>query len=458
MRLKFLDRFKEIEKLERTLKRRNPSFTVIYGRRRCGKSRLLQETIKENDIFFMADQQEAQLQREGLAKEIDRVVPDFSAASYPSWESILYALNNSLKERVNLIIDEFPYIVQNAAEITGVLQKFIDTVPDRKFNLIICGSSQRMMQGLVLDASSPLYGRADEVFKVRSLKVAWIQEAFELNDIEAIEAYSVWGGVPRYWELAKEYSNLKDAIINLILDRDGIFHEEPLRLFLDEMRTATQSLSILTLIGSGYHRLSEIAGRLEKKAVNLSRPLSNLIDLGYVRRELPFGESVRSTKRTLYKINDPFMNFYFRFVQTNKSLLEFDLTEKVFSDINKRFPQYVAEIWEVLVRESIPTAKIAGKYWKPAQRWWGAGINRKPLEIDVVAESIDEKSLLIGEIKWSDNDEITENIKILRKKIENFSSAKDYDIIPAIWIKSINSVQSDFENIFTPRDVLRCLK
>ena len=134
----------------------------------------------------------------------------------------MYALNNSLKERVNLIIDEFPYIVQSAPEITGVLQNFIDMVPDRKFNLVLCGSSQRMMQGLVLDASSHLYGRADEIFKIRTLKAGWIQDAFNIYPVEAIETYSVWGGVPRYWELAKE----NQFLFVILLENPGSQHND----------------------------------------------------------------------------------------------------------------------------------------------------------------------------------------------------------------------------------------
>ena len=458
MRLEFLNRIKEKEKLNLSVSGSKPAFIVVYGRRRCGKSRLLQEITKENDIYFMADPREAQLQREGLALEINRIVNGFASASYPTWESILYALNNSLKGRVNLIIDEFPFMVQSSQEIPFVLQNFIDKVPDRKFNLILCGSSQRMMQGLVLDASSPLYGRADEIIKVRPLKIGWIQDAFDITPVEAVETYSVWGGVPRYWELAKEYSNLKQAIISLVLDKDGIFHDEPLRLFLDEMRTANQSLSILTLIGAGCHRLSEIAGRLGKKAVNLSRPLANLVDLGYIRRELPFGESLRSTKRTLYKINDPFLNFYFKFLQPNKSLLEFDLVDKVYSDIENTFSQYVSEIWENLVRESIPLSNIGGKSWKPAQRWWGKGINGKQLEIDLIAESVDEKTLLFGEVKWSSKVDIEGLFKNLNAKVEQLRFSSGYEVVTAVWVKSINSEQYHKKNVFTPKDVLKVLK
>ena len=212
------------------------------------------------------------------------------------------------------------------------------------------------------------------------------------------------------------------------------------------------------MIGAGCHRLSEIADRLGKKAVNLSRPLANLVDLGYIRRELPFGESLRSTKRTLYKINDPFLNFYFKFLQPNKSLLEFDLIDKVYSDIKTNFSQYVAEIWENLVRESIPFSNIGGKSWKPAQRWWGKGINGEQLEIDLIAESIDEKTLLFGEVKWSSSVDIEGLFKNLNAKVEQLRFSSGYEVITAIWIKSVNSEQYHKKNIFTPKDVLKVLK
>ena len=114
-----------------------------------------------------------------------------------------------------------------------------------------------------------------------------------------VVAYSVWGGVPRNWELAADYDSTGEAVAALILDRNGVLHEEPLRILLDDMRSPVQSNSLLALIGAGCHRLSAIGSRVGQPATNLSRPLSRLIDLGYVRRELPFGESTRSTKRSV---------------------------------------------------------------------------------------------------------------------------------------------------------------
>ena len=197
MRLHFMNRMREIDRLKRVLGASDPSLVVIYGRRRCGKSTLLQHVVKETDIYFLADQQEPPLQIQSLAVEIGRTIPGFGQANYPSWEVLLSALQHQAKNRTTLVIDEFPYLVQKSPELPSIIQKLIDN-HQNKTDIILCGSSQRMMQGLVLDSTAPLYGRAAEIIKVRPLEPGWITEALSLSSVEAIEAYSVWGGVPRY--------------------------------------------------------------------------------------------------------------------------------------------------------------------------------------------------------------------------------------------------------------------
>jgi len=338
MKLSFLNRNTEIKKIHAALNDKNPVLIILYGRRRCGKSTLLQHISKKSDIYFLADQSESPLQREALSYEIERIIPNFSNVHYPSWDTLLLNLNNQVKKNSSLILDEFPYLVQRSPELPSTLQRFFDLPMEKRFNLIICGSSQRMMQGIVLDATAPLYGRAKEIIRITPLASGWISKALSLDAPEAIKAYAILGGVPRYWELAQDFNSIEDALKYLILDKDGILHDEPMRLLLDDMRSATQPYSILTLIGNGCHRLSEIAGRLGKPSNSLTRPLATLIDLGYVRRELPFGESLKSTKRTLYKLSDPFLNFYFTFVLPNKSLLEMGLTEKVYKNLKGDIP------------------------------------------------------------------------------------------------------------------------
>jgi AAA+ ATPase superfamily predicted ATPase len=258
-----------------------------------------------------------------------------------------------------------------------------------------------MMQGAVLDRTAPLFGRAQAILKIRPLRAGWIADALGLEARDAVAAYAAWGGVPRYWELARAYGSTTEALNALALDRDGVLHDEPQRLLLEDMRSAVQAFSLLSLIGGGCHRLSELAARLGKSAGSLTRPLSNLIDLGYVRKDLPWGDSVRATKRTLYVIADPFLRFYFRFVVPNQSLLEVGETSLVRRLVKDGMEAHIAGVWEDLARESVSFCRIGGRAWRPASRWWGPGVHRLPLEFDVVAESEDRKALLIGEAKWT---------------------------------------------------------
>jgi len=456
MRLHFMNRTREIIRLTRVLGSPAPSLVVIYGRRRCGKSTLLQHVAKKTDIYFLADQQEAPLQIQSLAIEIGRTIPGFGQVNYPSWEALLSVLQHQAKKGTTLIIDEFPYLVQKSPELPSIIQKLIDN-QQNKTNIIICGSSQRMMQGLVLDSSAPLYGRAAEIIKVRPLEPGWIKEALALDSIEAVEAYSVWGGVPRYWELAKTYRNQEEACKELVLDRDGILHSEPMRLLLDDMRGASQPHSLLSLIANGSNRLSEIAGRLGKPATSLTRPLANLIELGYIKRDHPFGESPRSSKKTIYRLEDPFLLFWYRIVLPNHSLLEQDLLDAVYAESQNNFKAQIAEIWEEMARKSTAHLNIANIRWKPGQRWWGHGRDGKNMEIDIIAESLNNKFLLFGEVKWEKKTNIKATISKLKKSIANFPKQIDKKTIMAVWCKN-NKIKNEEYWIISPEDVLSGLK
>ena len=348
-RLPFLNRKREITKLTRALNSSESAFIVVYGRRRCGKSTLLQHITGKEDIYYLADQQESPLQIKSLAAEISRQIPGFDQVVYPSWDVLFQAVQNQAQQGVTLILDEFPYLVQKSPDLPSILQKQIDSRHSR-VRLIICGSSQRMMQGLVLDRTAPLYGRAMEIMKLRPLEAGYLSDALDLDPIATVEAYSIWGGMPRYWELAKQFSSMETACKELVLDRNGVLHDEPMRLLLDDMRGASQPHSLLGLIASGANRVSEIAGRIGKPATSLTRPLANLIQLGYVRKDVPFGASSRSGKKTLYRLEDPFLQFWYRIVLPNYSLLEQDLIDAVYAASTQNLSMQTVEIWEELAR------------------------------------------------------------------------------------------------------------
>jgi AAA+ ATPase superfamily predicted ATPase len=459
MKLPFLNRDEETARLTRLIESPEGSLGVLYGRRRCGKSRLLREALPpERSIYYVGDEREGVLQRVSLAAEIARILPGFDRVTYPDWDSLLSRFWNEAKAGTALVLDELPALVAEAHELPSVLQKHIDRYPERGLHLLLAGSSQRMMQGLVLDRTAPLFGRAREILKIAPLRAGWIQRALPLEDhAQAIEAYSVWGGIPRYWELAGDHPDLATAVRSLVLSPLGVLYEEPSRLLLDDLRDTAQATSILALIGQGCHRVSEIAARMGKPATSLGRPLERLIEMDLVTRDTPFGTSVRSSKRTLYRIADPFLRFWFRFVQPDRSRLEARQIAAVERDVAARFPHHVGEVWEELARESVPVLGCFGKSWGPAGRWWGPGLDRQPLEIDLVAESAGQDALLVGEVKWSSTEDPTRLLEELDRKVARLPFTAGREVFTALWLKApVGGAVSG--RVMTPQDVLAGLR
>lgn len=454
--MNFLNRISEQEQLNLFLSIDKPSFIVIYGRRRCGKSRLIQQVLKKGDIYYQADRQEPAIQREQLVQTISEILGIQYDANFRSWESLLIDLNRVLGPNQTLAIDEFPYILKNETALSSVLQRLIDG-NKLKYNLIICGSAQNVMSEMVQNGSEPLYGRADVILKIRPLAPGWIQEGLQLSPEESIREYAVWGGIPRYWELRSNYKNLEAALAHLVFSRDAILLEEPMRLLLDDLRSAVQPYTILTLIGQGVHRPSEIAGRLEKSLPGLADSFQKLIELGFIRREIPFGESIRSSKRTLYKISDPFMAFYFRFVLPNKQRIEMGLGEQVLKQVFLQLDEYVAGEWEYLCRIALPMLKINGKQWDIVSRWWGTGKNGKETELDGIALSTDKTHILYSEVKWSQKTDFISSLKQLNNSIDNCRKFADATIVKVLCNRLALNCPDDLLLVL-PEDILRVLR
>ena len=333
------------------------------------------------------------------------------------------------------------------------MQKHLDS-KEVKYNLILCGSSQTLMQGLVIDSKEPLYGRADQILKLKPITIPYIAEYLGCNSIEAVEEYSIWGGIPRYWELRQKNKSLSEAIEYNIVNSHGILYEEPYRLLIDDMRDIVQAATLLSVIGNGANRLSEIAARVNKPATQLSRPIDKLIELEFIEREIPFGENPKNSKKSLYKIVDPFMDFYYRFVVSNRSLIELGRTNIVLDEIMASINSYISWHWERLCRKAVSGNIIDGTTFNIASRWWGNISRDESIEIDVVAQSIDKKSILVGECKWSEIGNSESLLASLSEKAKKLPFAKGKKIVPILFVKKCRSLN---KNVFLPEHVLKLL-
>ena len=453
--MKFVDRIEETKRLKEALLRKKAGLVVVYGRRRLGKSTLIKRVLTDNDVYFLADRSEEQYQRTLLAKMVAQIYPDFDKVSYPDWESLFRAANYRANRRFTLCLDEFPYLVEQCPQLPSVLQKLVDE-KQLNYNLLLCGSSQNMMYGLFFDSSAPLYGRADVILKLTPIRLPYIQSALKLSDVETIEEYAVWGGVPRYWELREFNASLHEALWQNIFSVNGTLYEEPVKLFQDDIKDVVKTSTLMSYIGSGANRLSEIAARCNEPATNLSRPLKKLIDLGYLSKDVPFGVPEKNTKKSLYKIADPFMAFYYQFVVPNRSFIELQRPKPVEQALKAHFAEYVSLQWESLCRDAITGNLIDGVLYGEAKRWWGAVLNedKKPeqVELDVVAESVDKKYLLVGECKWSAQENGKQLTAELLRKAKLLPFAKNHEIVPVLFLKS--KPKEEVGNALLPKQVI----
>ncbi|HWN40958.1 MAG TPA: ATP-binding protein [Thermoanaerobaculia bacterium] len=405
----FVDRQEELARLDRVAASDEGGLVVVYGRRRVGKTRLLLEWAKKHaGVYTVADQSVAELQRRYFAEALGGVLSGFAEVEYPGWRSLLSRVAREAQLagwRGPLIFDELPYLVLASPELPSVLQRWIDhDARAARLAVAVAGSSQRMMQGFVLSGDAPLFGRAREILEIQPLLPVYLREVFPVPDgVRQVELYTAWGGIPRYWELAQDIGGpVQDQVDQLVLDPLGPLHREPDRLLLEEIPSALETRPLLDAIGAGAHRVSEIAGRLGRPATSMARPLERLLALGLVRRELPFGEDEKSSKRALYKIADPFFRLWFRVVAPYRAQLASGTPAARRQLLARFWESLCAQAWEELCRRQIPRLPEQGFLghlgpWGPASRWWHG---TQP-EWDVVSESLDGTRVLLGESKWS---------------------------------------------------------
>lgn len=401
--MRFLDRESELERLD-SLLGIDGGLGVVYGRRRVGKTRLLLEWCRRHDgLYTVADQSSAEVQRRYFATALEPALAGFSRVDYPDWRALLARLAADAARigwRGPLVLDELPYLVRAAPELPSVLQHWIDhEARAARLVVAVAGSSQRMMHGIVLDASAPLFGRAREIFRVEPLGVEWVPLAFGVRDPRRIvECFAAWGGIPRYWELAVDAGETRDALDRLMLDPSGPLHREPDRLLVEELPSAADLRPLLDAIGMGAHRLSEIAGRVGSAATALSRPLHRLQDMGLVRREVPFGELEKRTRRSLYRIDDPFVRLWFRLVAPHRGRLAAAPRRDRIRLLDAVWAAHVSSVWEDLCRAATPwISPPGGAALGPGRRWWKGSAP----EWDVVAEDAEAGLLFLGEVKWT---------------------------------------------------------
>jgi hypothetical protein len=426
----FIDRERELSLLNKRFGSNRSEFVIIYGRRRIGKSELIDQFIKNNGIRLLAREESKTLQLRVFAEKLGDFFGDelLRKTEFTGWDGFFEYLYRKADERIIVAIDEFPYLIKEDPAIPSILQDYWDNkLKETKLFLILCGSSISMMESKVMGYKSPLYGRRTGQLLLKQIRFIHIL-AYIGRFERAVEFYSVFGGTPAY---IIETDPEKDVFTNIedtILREDSFLYRDVEFVLRQELTEPRYYFSILQSIAKGNHRIGLIANDTGLSVSIVNKYLSVLSGLQLVYRMLPVTESYKSRKG-MHFLADNMFDFWFRFVYPDMEEIEKGKGAMVAQNIKPRFNQYVGRHFETIVQEILEVLnerELLPFRFTRVGKWW-----HKEEEIDVVALNEKIKSAIFCECKWSDNVNATKIIRNLREKARSVpvESEKEYYMI-----------------------------
>ena len=403
----FIGRERELKALNNLYQSDKFEFVVLYGRRRVGKTALINAFIdKKKNIYFMGVESNAKQNLENFSNSIFEyqtgIQVDTSFASFQAALEFVFRLAE--KERIILALDEYPYVARASKSLDSTLQMLIDKYKDTsKLMLILCGSSMSYMEDHVLAYKAPLYGRRTAQMKL--LPFTFEETCRYLSNMSGEDLalmYGVVGGTPQYLLQVNDKQSVAENIKNIYLNPTSFLFEEPGNLLKQEVREPATYTAIIAAIAAGASRMSEISGKIGEDSSVCSLYIKNLISLGIVRKETPYGE--KSSRKTVYSIEDNMFRFWYRFVLENNSIIARGADELAYKRIEPHLSDYMGKVFEDICSQYLWKLLLSGQCpveFTSLGRWWGNNpMTRSQTEIDIMGEQ-DKNTALFGECKWT---------------------------------------------------------
>ena len=411
----FIGRERERKALESLYRSDKFEFAVIYGRRRVGKSALINQFIgNRKAIYFMGVESNEKQNLENFSKSILEYSNGIETESaFPSFQTALeYVFRLAEKERLILAMDEYPYVARSSKSLASTLQLLIDKYhQSSKLMLILCGSSMSYMEDQVLAYKAPLYGRRTAQMKIMPFDFEEVCRYFSyMPGEDKALLYGIVGGTPQYLLQMDSEKTVEENIKDTFLNPVSFLYEEPINLLKQEVREPSVYTVIIAAIAGGASRMSEISTKVGEETSVCTAYLKNLVSLGIVQRETPYGET--ASRKTIYAIEDNMFRFWYRFVLGNNSLIARGATDLVYKRIEPHLSEYMGKVFEEICKQFLWRQLLNGKCpveFSSLGRWWGTDPSAKcQVEIDIMGEQ-DKDTALFGECKWT-NEKVDLNI------------------------------------------------
>ncbi len=442
----FVDREQEMEFLMSRYHSPVPECIILYGRRRVGKTMLSARFLDDvPGFYFLASE-------EGTASNIRDFShyagvylndPDFGRIIYPDWPAVMKALVGhrnfppANRGKVVIIIDEFPYLIARDKATLSVFQKVWDQVLSREqVMFIISGSSVSAMENDVLGYASPLYGRRTGQWQLEPIPYPYLREFLPYNEEELVMTWCILGGIPAYLKMFRSDLSLWENVAEQILRKGSYLYSEAELLMQYEFREAGNYMAILRGLVEGGTTLSTLCQNTGLDKSMVSKYLAILSRMHIIIDEVPVTAHAGYRKRH-YRLTDPYLAFWFRFVYPRRSEIEIGKHEEVLASVRQEIPAYCGQMFERISEDLIRRGIIFHEFSASRiGRWW-----HKDVEIDIVGFDETSGAALFCECKWSSlthrqarsvlvalqdkagavrwkNDERTEQFALVAKRVE----------------------------------------
>lgn len=407
-------------------------FLVMYGRRRIGKTTILQEfSRKHQTLFFSAQEKNDALNLQDFSKLVQEYFENNFIADFTSWEGAFkYISSRAQEQRTVLIIDEFPFLAETNPSIKSILQHIIDHEwKDKNIFLILCGSSVSFMLNDVMGYKSPLYGRSTGNMEVLPFDYLESAEFFpDYSDKDKMIAYGILGGVPRYLNAFRPERSLRENIISEILTEGAFLNDEPQVLLRMELREPAVYNSILEAVANGCNRVIEIADRIHEEKSKCSKYMLTLQTLRLLEKRVPCGEP-DSSKKGIYEITDHFYKFWYRYVFSNRSYYTMLGVDKAADEIMEGINDYMGLVFEGICRQYlVRQAKTGALPFVPyvIGKWWGNHpVLKAQDDVDLLALDKKREKGIFVECKFRNKPMAMDEYDDLVTATEAFPDVKD---------------------------------
>ena len=423
----------ELRDMNRRYNKNSFECLIVYGRRRVGKTALINEFCRDKPtVFFSALNASDKENLEALSKAIcEKNHPGLdSAPVYQSFDAAFDEITRMAeKERLVFVVDEYPYLAKACKSISSRLQHIIDhTWKNGKLYLILCGSSMSFMEYQVLGYESPLYGRRTGQYKIGALTYREIV-AFNpaLTKEQQALIYGITGGIPHYINKLDVYDDVDEALKQNLFNTSSYLYEEPENLLKQELREPAIYNSVIAAIAGGASHSNEIATKVGIESTICAKYLKVLLDLGIIHRESPMTE--KPGRKTIYTIGDNFFRFWYRFVPQNTSAISAGRIEQIYEPVIKRhFSGYMGLVFEQMCREYLLRyAENLPIIISDVGQWWGTDSTaKKEVQIDIVGTPVEGEEYIIGSCKFRNEPVGVDELELIRRYANVFGKGKKY--------------------------------